>query len=78
MGSPREEAPTYANEMEWVEARARTRDAISRKARVGYVIGGRKFGYVNVEVGRQRGGSRIEAGLVSAILTLRRHGGGPV
>ena len=41
---------TFADEMEREKPRARTRDAMTRKARAGYVTGGRKFGYVNVEV----------------------------
>jgi site-specific DNA recombinase len=41
---------TFADEMERVKGRARTRDAMTRKARAGYVTGGRKFGYANVEV----------------------------
>jgi hypothetical protein len=41
---------TFADEMEREKGRARTRDAMTSKARAGYVTGGRKFGYSNVEV----------------------------
>jgi DNA invertase Pin-like site-specific DNA recombinase len=41
---------TYADEMERVKARARTRDAMVRKARAGHVAAGRKYGYDNVPV----------------------------
>ena len=41
---------TFADEMERVKARARTRDAMVRKARAGHVAAGRKYGYDNVAV----------------------------
>jgi site-specific DNA recombinase len=41
---------TFADEMERVKARARTRDAMVRKARAGHVTAGRKYGYDNVAV----------------------------
>jgi site-specific DNA recombinase len=41
---------TFADEMERVKARARTRDAMLRKARAGHVAAGRKYGYENVAV----------------------------
>ncbi len=40
----------FADEMERVKGRARTRDAMQRKAKAGYVTGGVKFGYDNIEV----------------------------
>ena len=45
---------TFADEMERVKARARTRDAMVRKARAGHVAAGRKYGYDNVR-GDRRG-----------------------
>jgi DNA invertase Pin-like site-specific DNA recombinase len=48
--------------MEREKARARTRDAMTRKARAGYVTGGRKFGYVNVEVPGPDGGALTSSG----------------
>lgn len=41
---------TFADEVEREKARQRTFDAMFRKARAGYVTGGRVFGYDNVEV----------------------------
>ena len=41
---------TYADELEREKARQRTKDALVRKARRGYVTGGRCFGYRNVEI----------------------------
>jgi site-specific DNA recombinase len=41
---------TFADEMERVKARARTRDAMVRKARAGHVAADRKYGYGNVAV----------------------------
>jgi DNA invertase Pin-like site-specific DNA recombinase len=41
---------TFADEMERDKARARTRDAMVRKARAGHVAAGRKYGYDNVAV----------------------------
>ena len=49
---------TFADEMERVKARARTRDAMVRKARAGHVAGGRKYGYDNVDGDRRPTGSR--------------------
>src|SRR5262245_40618766 len=40
----------YADELEREKARQRVTDAMMRKARAGYVTGGRCFGYDNVEV----------------------------
>ncbi|NQW04823.1 MAG: hypothetical protein HQ485_12445 [Acidobacteria bacterium] len=40
----------FADELEREKARQRTYDALSRKARAGHVVGGRVFGYINVEV----------------------------
>jgi DNA invertase Pin-like site-specific DNA recombinase len=40
----------FADELEREKARQRTYDAMLRKARAGYVTGGRCFGYENVEV----------------------------
>jgi DNA invertase Pin-like site-specific DNA recombinase len=77
---------TFADEMERVKARARTRDAMTRKARAGYVTGGRKFGYVNVDVfgpdGQRSHVERrinpVEAAVVVRIfeLTVAGHGVG--
>jgi site-specific DNA recombinase len=41
---------TFADELEREKARQRTYDAMSRKARSGYVTGGRVFGYDNVDI----------------------------
>jgi DNA invertase Pin-like site-specific DNA recombinase len=41
---------TYADELERDKARQRTSDAMLRKARAGYVSGGRVFGYDKIEV----------------------------
>ncbi len=41
---------SIADELEREKARARTKDALTRKARAGYVPGGRTFGYTNVRV----------------------------
>ena len=40
----------FADELEREKARQRTYDALARKARAGYVTGGRVFGYDNVDV----------------------------
>src|SRR3954452_25026064 len=40
----------FADELEREKARQRTYDAMVRKARAGYVTGGRCFGYENVEI----------------------------
>jgi site-specific DNA recombinase len=40
----------FASEVERVKAQQRTRDGVLMKAKFGYVTGGRKFGYDNVEV----------------------------
>src|SRR4051794_25251467 len=40
----------FADELEREKARQRTYDAMIRKARAGYVTGGRVFGYDNIEV----------------------------
>ena len=40
----------FADELEREKARQRTYDALARKARAGYVTGGRTFGYDNVAV----------------------------
>lgn len=40
----------FADEMERERARSRTYDAMIRKAKAGYVTGGRVFGYDNVEI----------------------------
>jgi len=40
----------FADELEREKARQRTYDAMQRKARAGHVIGGRVFGYDNVEI----------------------------
>jgi DNA invertase Pin-like site-specific DNA recombinase len=40
----------FADELEREKARQRTYDAMIRKARAGYVTGGRVFGYDNVEI----------------------------
>ncbi len=41
---------TFADELEREKARQRTRDALARKAELGYVTGGTVFGYGNVPV----------------------------
>jgi hypothetical protein len=41
---------TFADELEREKARQRVTDAMVRKARAGYVTGGRCFGYTNVEI----------------------------
>lgn len=41
---------TMSDEMERERARQRVRDAMARRARAGYVTGGRVFGYGNVPV----------------------------
>jgi site-specific DNA recombinase len=43
-------AVTFAADLEREKARQRTYDALVRKARAGYVTGGRVFGYDNVEI----------------------------
>ena len=45
-----EQVRNFAAEMEREKARQRTADALLRKARQGYVTGGRVFGYTNVEI----------------------------
>jgi len=40
----------FASEMERERARQRTTDAMIRKARAGHVVGGKVFGYRNVEI----------------------------
>ena len=40
----------FADELEREKARQRTYDAMMRKAKAGYVTGGRVFGYDNVEI----------------------------
>ncbi len=45
-----EQVRNFATEMEREKARQRTADALYRKAKAGYVTGGRVFGYDNVEV----------------------------
>jgi len=40
---------SFASEMEREKARQRTHDALARKAKTGYVTGGKVFGYDNVE-----------------------------
>jgi site-specific DNA recombinase len=48
----------FADELERERSRQRTYDAMERKARAGYVTGGRVFGYDNVEVA-DAGGRRL-------------------
>lgn len=79
----------FADELEREKARQRTYDAMQRKARAGHVVGGRVFGYSNVEVlgdpdsqgrqVRQRVERRIndaEAAIVRRIFELRAAGTG--
>jgi site-specific DNA recombinase len=75
---------TFADEMERVKARARTRDAMVRKARAGHVAAGRKYGYDNVAV-TGPGGTRshvdrrineAEAAIVRRIFQLAAAGYG--
>ena len=49
-GSVMESVRLYAAEMEWENGRQRTRDAMERKARQGYVTGGVVYGYENVRM----------------------------
>ncbi len=74
----------FADELEREKARQRTYDAMSRKARAGYVTGGRVFGYDNVEVSGP-GGERShvmrqinqgEAAVVRRIFALCADGAG--
>jgi DNA invertase Pin-like site-specific DNA recombinase len=72
----------FGDEMERERARSRTRDALERKARAGYVTGGRVFGYTNVDVigpdGRrshvERAINDAEAAVVLRIFTLASQG----
>ena len=74
----------FADELEREKARQRTYDAMLRKARAGYVTGGRVFGYTNVEIlgpdGRrshvERRISEPEAAIVRRIFELTAHGKG--
>jgi DNA invertase Pin-like site-specific DNA recombinase len=66
---------TFADEMERVKARARTRDAMVRKARAGHVAAGRKYGYDNVAMtGTESPGGLILR--VSPFSISRVHGAG--
>jgi site-specific DNA recombinase len=75
---------TFADEMERVKARARTRDAMVRKARAGHVAAGRKYGYDNVAVTGPDGTrshvdrriNEAEAAIVRRILELAAAGYG--
>jgi site-specific DNA recombinase len=67
-----EGARHFAAEMEREKARQRTREAMARKARAGYVTGGTVFGYDNVEVvgeggKRQHVERRIEAAQAAVV-----------
>src|SRR5688572_8599843 len=75
---------TFADELGREKARQRTYDAMARKARAGYVTGGRVFGYDNVEVcgpdGMRSHVTRrvndAEAAIVRRIFTLCAEGTG--
>jgi site-specific DNA recombinase len=75
---------SFADEVERERARARTTDAMTRKARAGHVTGGRCFGYQNREVtgpdGRrshvEREVIQSEADVVRTIFTLCAEGYG--
>jgi site-specific DNA recombinase len=69
---------TFADEMEREKARQRTRDALVRKARQGFAVGGKIFGYDNVR--HDRHSTRMincdEAAVVERIFTMIAAGTG--
>ena len=75
---------TMADEMERVKARQRTYDAMERRARAGYVTGGRTFGYDNVTVAGPDGKrshvvhaiNEQQAAVVRRVFELRAEGFG--
>ena len=69
---------TFADEMEREKARQRTRDGLAKKARDGYVVGGRLFGYDNIRAdGRTtRRINTDEAAVVQRIYTMVSEGTG--
>jgi site-specific DNA recombinase len=74
----------FASEVERVKAQQRTRDGALKKAKSGYVTGGRKFGYDNIQIlglnGQRSHVDRrvnpIEAAVVLRIFRLADQGWG--
>ena len=74
----------FADELEREKARQRTYDAMARKARAGHVVGGRTFGYDNVDVIGSSGSrshvvyeiNQAEAAVVRRIFTMAAAGDG--
>ncbi len=74
----------FADELEREKARQRVTDAMTRKARAGYVTGGRCFGYDNVEIVGNNGErshverriNESEAAIVGRIFTMCAAGNG--
>ena len=63
----------FADELERDKARQRTYDALSRKARAGHVVGGRVFGYRNVDVCASDGTrSHVEHRIIEAEASIVR------
>ncbi len=71
-------AVNFAAEIEREKARQRTADALDRKARAGFITGGRTFGYDNVPTpaGKVRRINEAEAHVIRRIFTMAAAGRG--